>query len=115
MSTWSTMTSLRILVSDDDACDGRPLYEAIVLAARNAHLAGTCVTRGIAGYGRSGHVHEIWRGFSYDLPIVIEIIDTDAKIEAWLPTLEHLRGGSLVMRQSVDVLEPHGAAEHPSG
>jgi uncharacterized protein len=109
MSNWAAMTSLRILVSENDTHEGRPLHEAIILAARDAHLAGAYAVRGVVGFGRSRHIHEIWRGFSYDLPIVIEIIDEDAKIEAWLPTLERLRGGILVTRQRVEVLEPHGA------
>jgi uncharacterized protein len=115
MSKWSAMTSLRILVSEDDTHDGRPLHEAIILAARNAHLAGANVTRGITGYGRSRHVHEVWRGFSYDLPVIVEIIDTDDNIEAWLPVLERLRDGVLVTRHRVEVLEPIGVSKSPTG
>jgi len=110
MASWTEATSLRILISDDDTHDGHPLHEAIVRAAREAHLAGAKVTRGVTGYGRSGHIHETWRGFSYDLPVVVEIIDTAAKIEAFLPALERLRGGALVTRHPVQVLEPHGQA-----
>ena len=106
MPNWTGATALQILISDDDTYEGRPLYEAIVRAAREAHLAGTRVTRGVTGYGRSGHIHETWRGFSYDLPVVVEIIDTDAKIEAFLPTLELLRSGALVTRHHVEVLGP---------
>ena len=108
MSAWGDATLLRVLVSDDDTYGDRPLYEAIVASAHDANLAGVTVTRGITGYGRSGHVHEIWRSFSYDLPIVIEIIDSDAKIDAWLPALEQLRQGALVSRQRIQVLQPHG-------
>jgi uncharacterized protein len=108
MSAWSDATLLRILVSDDDTDSDRPLYEAIVASAHDAQLAGVTVTRGITGYGRSGHVHEVWRAFSYDLPIVIEIIDSEPKIDAWLPALERLRQGALVSRQHVQILQPHG-------
>jgi len=106
MPNWTGATALQILISDDDTHEGRPLYEAIVRAAREAHLAGAKVTRGVTGYGRSGHIHETWRGFSYDLPVVVEIIDSDAKIEAFLPTLERLRSGALITRHRVEVLGP---------
>ena len=105
MASWTEATSLQILISDDDVHEGRPLYEAIVQAAREAHLAGAKVTRGVTGFGRSGHIHETWRGFSYDLPVVVEIIDTDAKIEAFLPTIDRLRRGALVTRHRLQVLE----------
>jgi uncharacterized protein len=103
-SFWIEATSLQVLFSEDDTRDGRPLYEAIVLSARDAGLAGAKVLRGIKGYGRSRHIHETWRGFSYDLPVVVEIIDTDDKIDAWLPTLDVLREGALVTRHRVQVL-----------
>jgi uncharacterized protein len=109
MAVWTEAMSLKILISDDDTYDGRPLYEAIVHAARDAGLAGAKVIRGITGYGRSGHIHETWRGFSYDMPIVVELIDTDAKIDAFLPVVTRLRAGALVTRQPVQILEPHGA------
>ena len=105
MSTWSDAVSLRVLVSDDDTHEGRPLFEALVRAAHDAGLAGTNVTRGIAGYGRSGHIHERWRGFSYDLPIVVELIDTDEKIDRFLAIVQELRQGALVTRQRIDVLQ----------
>jgi uncharacterized protein len=106
MANWIEAISLRVLISDDDTHDGQPLYEAIVRAAREAHLSGAKVIRGVTGYGRSGHIHETWRGFSYDLPVVVEIIDTNEKIEAFLPTLEHLRSGALITRHRIEVLGP---------
>ena len=63
MANWTDATSLRILISDDDTHDGQPLHETIVRAAREAQLAGAKVTRGVTGYGKSGHIHETWRGF----------------------------------------------------
>jgi hypothetical protein len=99
---------LRILVSNDDTHAGRPLHEAIVRAARDAELAGITVVRGIAGYGRSTHIHEVFRGFSYDLPVVIEVIDAAEKIDGWLATLEGLRQGALVTRETVQILLPSG-------
>jgi PII-like signaling protein len=114
MLDWTEATSLRVFISGDDTHEGRPLHEAIVRAAREAHMAGAKVTRGITGYGKSGHIHETWRGFSFDLPVVVEIIDTDAKIEAFLSTLQLLRNGALVTRHRVQILAPHGAAELPA-
>jgi uncharacterized protein len=111
MAVWTDATSLKILISDDDTYNGRPLYEVIVHAARDAKLAGAKVIRGITGYGRSRHIHETWHGFSYDMPVVVELIDTDAKIDAFLPTVQRLRAGALVTRQPVQILEPHGATE----
>ena len=105
MSVWAEAVSLRILISEDDSHEERPLYEAILKAAREAGLAGGKVTRGVAGYGRSRHIHERWRGFSYDLPVVVEIIDSEEKIEAFVPLLHRLRQGALVTRQRVQMLQ----------
>jgi len=89
--------------------------EAILRAARDAKLAGANVTPGITGYGRSGHIHETWHGFSYDMPVVIELIDTDEKIDAFIPTIERLRAGALVIRQTVQILDLQGVAANVSG
>ena len=105
MSIWIDAVSLRILISEDDTYNERPLHEAIMVAAREAGLAGVRVERGLAGYGRSRHIHESWRGFSYDLPVVVEIIDSEEKIDAFLPTVERLRAGALVTRQPIQVLQ----------
>lgn len=109
MSAWADAVRLRILISNDDTYGGQPLHEAIVRAARDAELAGITVVRGIAGYGRSTHIHEVFRGFSYDLPVVIEVIDTADKIEGWLGILESLRQGALVTRETVQILQPSRA------
>ncbi len=106
MSVWVEAISLRILISEDDSKDERPLHEAILKAARDAGLAGGKVIRGVSGYGRSRHIHESWHGFSYDLPVVVEIIDSEEKIDAFLPTVQQLRQGALVTRQRVQVLQP---------
>ena len=106
MASWSNAVSLQILISEDDAVDGVPLHQALVRAAREAGLAGAKSMRGIMGYGRSRHIHETWRGFSYDLPVVVEIVDTEAQIDAFMPTVERLRAGALVIRQRVEVLQP---------
>ncbi len=96
---------LRIFIGEDDEVDGRPLYEAIVLAARERHLAGATVLRGPLGFGRSSRLHtaKILR-LSEDLPIVIEIVDAPEKIDAFLPVLDGMLSSGLVTLESVRVL-----------
>ncbi len=95
---------LRIFIGESDTYEGRPLYEAIVLALRREGLAGATVLRGIEGFGKSSRVHtaHILR-LSEDLPIVIECVDTLEKIEAILPTLDTMIGDGLVTMERVDV------------
>jgi PII-like signaling protein len=80
---------LRIFVGEDDHHDGQPLFHWIVLRAREAGLAGATVIRGMEGFGASSRLHtaSILR-LSEDLPVVIEIVDTKEKIEAFLPTID---------------------------
>jgi PII-like signaling protein len=96
---------LRIFIGESDRCHHKPLYEAIVLAAREAHLAGATVLRGPLGFGKSSHIHtsKILR-LSTDLPLVIEIVDSEEKINSFLPTLEKMIGGGLVTLEKVKVL-----------
>ena len=96
---------LRILIGEDDRADGRPLYEAIVLKAREAHLAGATVLRGPLGFGRSSVLHtaKILR-LSQDLPMVIEIVDTEEKIQAFLPVLLQLTQSCLITLEKVTVI-----------
>ena len=99
-------TLLRIFLGESDRWEHRPLYEAIVLKAREAHLAGATVLRGPMGFGKSSRLHtaKILR-LSMDLPIVIEIVDAAEKITAFLPTLETMLGGGLVTLEQVKVLQ----------
>jgi|SRR5579871_2016022 len=96
---------LRIFIGEGDRHDGRPLYEAIVLKARELHLAGATVLRGPMGYGQSSRLHtaKILR-LSEDLPLVIEIVDVREKIDAFLPVLEGLIGSGLVTMEKVNVV-----------
>ncbi len=101
---------LRIFIGEGDRFDGRPLYEAIVLRARERGLAGATVLRGPMGYGHSSHLHtsRILR-LSEDLPLVIEIVDDKAAIEAFLPDLDGMMSGGLITLEKVQVLR-HGAS-----
>ena len=77
------------LCGEDDKFGHQPLYEAIVLKARELHLGGATVLRGPIGYGHSSRLHmAMIMRLSYDLPMVIEIVDTEAKIDGFLPELE---------------------------
>jgi hypothetical protein len=104
---------LRIFFGEDDKHEGRPLYEAIVLAARNAKLAGATVLRGPMGFGSSSRVHatKILR-LSQDLPLIIEIVDTEDAIKAFLPTLDSMMGGGLVTLEKVQVLQYGADVKH---
>jgi PII-like signaling protein len=96
---------LRIFIGEDDKYRGRPLCEAIVLQAREMHLAGATVLRGPMGFGRSSRLHTatILR-FSEDLPLVIEIVDSEEKIQGFLPTLDGMMTGGLVTLEKAKVL-----------
>src|SRR5690242_21454811 len=88
---------LRIFIGESDRWHHQPLYEAIVLKARELHLAGATVLRGPMGFGKSSRLHtaKILR-LSMDLPLVIEIVDSEEKIQSFLPALESMIGGGLV-------------------
>jgi PII-like signaling protein len=97
---------LRIFIGEDDKCKGHPLYEAIVLKAREVHLAGATVLRGPMGFGHTSRLHtvKILR-LSEDLPIVIEIVDSEEKINRFLPVLEEMMTAGLVTLERVQVLQ----------
>ena len=107
-------TLLRIFIGESDEFDGRPLYEAIVLKARETGLAGATVLRGPMGFGRSSRLHttKVLR-LSQDLPLVIEIVDTPDKIEAFVAALNGMMGSGLVTTEKVRVLR-YGTEEPPA-
>jgi PII-like signaling protein len=96
---------LRIFVGESDRWESRPLYEAIVRAAREAGLAGATVLRGLEGFGAHSRIHtaKILR-LSEDLPIVIEIVDTPERIDAILPALDRMVGEGLITLENVRVI-----------
>ena len=97
---------LRIFFGEDDKFGGKPLYECIVLKAREMHLAGATVLRGPMGFGHSSRVHtaKILR-LSEDLPMVVEIVDSQEKIDAFLPVLDGMMGSGLVTIEQIEVLQ----------
>jgi len=98
--------SLRIFIGESDHCDGRPLYEAIVMKARELHLAGATVLRGPMGFGKSSRLHtsKILR-LSEDLPLLIEIVDSEDNINAFLPILDGMMSSGLITLEKVQVLQ----------
>ena len=103
---------LRIFIGESDRWEHKPLYEAIVLAARARHLGGATVLRGPMGYGKTSRLHtaKILQ-LSTDLPIVIEIVDEPGKIQAFLPVLDKMIAGGLVTLEKVKVLHYRGEAK----
>lgn len=100
-------TLIRIFIGENDKepNSGKPLYEAIVLKARELHMAGATVLRGVMGFGKNSHLHsaKVLR-LSGDLPIVVEIVDRKAKIDAFLPWLDDHVPDGLVTTERVEVL-----------
>ncbi len=103
---------LRIFIGESDRWEHKPLYEAIVLKARELHLAGATVLRGPMGFGKSSRLHtaKILR-LSMDLPLVIEIVDSEEKIQSFLPVLDQMMGGGLLTLEKVRVINYRAGQE----
>ena len=106
---------LRIFIGESDRWQHRPLYEAIVLKAREMHLAGATVLRGPMGFGKSSRLHtaKILR-LSMDLPLVIEIVDSEEKIQQFLPSLDQMMKGGLVTLEKARVIDYRADPDAPS-
>jgi PII-like signaling protein len=109
-------TLLRIFIGESDRWNHQPLYEALVLRAREMHLAGATVLRGPMGFGKSSRLHtaKILR-LSMDLPLVIEIVDSEEKIESFLPILDEMLQGGLVTLEQVRVIDYRAEVKEPEG
>src|SRR5258706_11666496 len=101
---------------ESDRWEHKPLYEAIVLKARELHLAGATALRGPMGFGKSSRLHtaKILR-LSMDMPMIIEIVDSDEKIQSFLPILDKMMGGGLLTIEKVKVMDyrAHPIEEKP--
>jgi uncharacterized protein len=105
---------MRIHIGERDKYEGEPLYWAIVQLLRKRHYAGATVTRGIMSFGPSSRVHTSrFLELSLDLPVVVECVDTDEKIQAILPELDKMVGGGLITLERVKVImyRPHAKEE----
>ena len=98
-------TLMRIFIGESDKHEGKPLYEALLERFRKKGLAGATVLRGIAGFGASSKVHtdKILR-LSLDLPLIIEVVETEETIQGILPDLEELIGGGLITLERANVI-----------
>ena len=108
-------TLMRIFIGESDKHDGKPLYEALLELFRSRGLAGATVLRGIAGFGASAKVHtEKVLRFSLDLPIVVEVVETQEAIDAVLPDLDRMIGGGLITLERAKVIMYRPADVRPS-
>jgi PII-like signaling protein len=105
---------LRIFIGESDRHGHHPLHEAIVLKARELHLAGATVLRGAMGFGKSSRIHtvKILR-LSVDLPLIIEIVDSEEKINRFLPILDQMMGSGLVTLENVRVIHYRTSGSRP--
>jgi len=96
---------LRIFIGESDKVEGRPLYQEIVEEARRRGMAGATVLRGFLGFGANSRIHtsKVLR-LSEDLPLVIEIVDAEDKIEAFMPYLDDIIGEGLITQEKVRVI-----------
>ena len=105
---------MRIHIGERDKYHGKPLYQEIVELLRRKHYAGATVYRGIMSYGASSHLHtDRFLELSVDMPIVVECVETEERIEAILPELDELIGGGLITleRAHVSVYRPGAPSE----
>jgi PII-like signaling protein len=107
-------TLMRIFIGESDKYHGKPLYEALLERFRAKGLAGVTVLRGVAGFGASSKVHtdKILR-LSLDLPLIVEVVETEEAIQAILPDLDEMIGGGLITleRARVILYRPAGAQQ----
>jgi PII-like signaling protein len=105
MSLPEESTLLRVFIGEADEVDGRPLYEAIVTKAREFQMAGATVLRGPLGFGRSSLLHtaKILR-LSQDLPVVIEIVDAEERISAFISEIMVLTKSCLITTEKVRII-----------
>jgi PII-like signaling protein len=97
---------LRIFLGEDARFEHQPLYEAIVTKAREMHLAGATVLRGPMGFGHTSQIHTTKiLNLAENLPVVVEIVDAQAKVDAFLPVLNDMMSSGLVTLEKVQVLQ----------
>jgi len=96
---------LRIYIGEDDRWDGEPLYYAIVLKAKELDLAGATVFRGLVGFGAHSRIHEATFLLSGDLPVLVEIIDSEEYINKMLPYLDQMVQEGLVTIDDIEIVK----------
>lgn len=105
---------VRVFIGESDTYHGKPLYQAIVERIRKEHFAGATVIRGIEGFGASSRLHtaRILR-LSEDLPIIIEVVDTEERIDELLPILDEMVGDGLVTVEKAHIITYRGSPPKP--
>jgi len=108
-------TLMRIFIGESDKYGGQPLYQAIVEKLRHDGYAGATVLRGVSGFGASSTLHtdKVLR-LSLDLPIIIEVVETEEAIEKMLPALDEMIGGGLITLERARVIMYRPANVRPS-
>jgi len=100
---------LRIFIGEAQKWHGQPLYEAIVIKAREMHLGGATVLRGPMGYGKTSRMHTSKiLDLSFDLPLVVEIVESEENINAFLPVIDQMIGSGLVTLEKAKVIHYRG-------
>ncbi len=114
-------TLMRVFIGESDRCGsgkhkGKPLYEAILLTLRERGFAGATVVRAIAGFGASARIHtaKVLR-LSLDLPIIVEVVDTEERIQEALPELDGMIGGGLITLEKARVVLYRPATDDEKG
>jgi PII-like signaling protein len=114
-------TLMRVFIGESDRCHsgrhrGKPLYEGILLTLRERGFAGATVTRGIAGFGASARIHtaKVLR-LSLDLPIIVEVVESEERIQELLPELDGMIGGGLITLEKARVVLYRPATEGEQG
>ena len=97
---------LRIFIGESDHWHGKPLYEALILKAREQGMAGATMLRGLMGYGATSRIHtaKLLR-LSEDLPVIVEIVDSEEKISAFLPVIDEMVQEGLVTLEAIKVIQ----------
>ncbi len=108
-------TLMRIFIGESDKYHGKPLYEALLEKFRQKGLAGATVLRGVAGFGASSKMHtdKILR-LSLDLPLILEVVETEEAIQSILPDLDEMIGGGLITLERARVVMYRPAGVPPS-
>src|SRR5919201_2114373 len=105
MKRQETARRIRIYIDANDQWHGKPLYAAIVQEARKQGMAGATVARGIMGYGAHSAIHEPhFFSLSHDLPVVVEIVDTDEKVQQFLPRLDEMVREGMITTSAVEII-----------
>lgn len=106
---------MRIFIGESDRYQGKPLHEALLKLLRKRGIAGATVVRAIAGFGSSSKVHtEKVLRLSLDLPIIVEVVETEKAIESILPDLDDMIGGGLITLERARVVMYRPANIRPS-